>query len=243
MLRDQIADKESLELRINIEIEFIEDWSSRLRSGLLERKDVELRTSEVWGSQLSLLVMKYTAGEPLSALNGDVRNLCDSDLFLPEVWGCPGRSESWRALAFALLLGVTNSDLENLSKLALFKRSKPFKRDDLFYRLLETRIDIPADVIALETDGYDQGLVEIIETAETDKDLASEQLCKFVKSKWYNKNRANAWWGSHKDPFSYDGYWAFEAAAVAHVFQLDDSPLEDHKYYPYELAHYLPNPS
>ena len=36
---------------------------------------------------------------------------------------------------------------------------------------------------------------------------------------------------------AYRGYWAFEAAAVANVFGIDDRGLRGNRYYPWDLAH------
>lgn len=81
---------------------------------------------------------------------------------------------------------------------------------------------------------------KIIDTASTDPSGAQELLSTFVRQYWYKMNRSAPWWGSHDrngTPFGYVGYWAFEAAAIAKICELDDSELEGHKYYPYDLVH------
>lgn len=40
---------------------------------------------------------------------------------------------------------------------------------------------------------------------------------------------------------AYDGYWCWPAAAVALRCGVDDSGLEGHEYYPYDVAHFLDN--
>lgn len=45
-------------------------------------------------------------------------------------------------------------------------------------------------------------------------------------------DRKGEYWG-------YTGYWCWEAAAIAKILHIDDSGLEGHEYYPYDLAHYF----
>ena len=51
--------------------------------------------------------------------------------------------------------------------------------------------------------------------------------------------RGTIWYGTHKTG-TFIGYWSFESAALAKVAGIDDSALEGHDNYPYELAHYTP---
>ncbi|KAG0929670.1 hypothetical protein G6F31_017268 [Rhizopus arrhizus] len=57
---------------------------------------------------------------------------------------------------------------------------------------------------------------------------------------WYAGSRNVYWHGNHRDDDSgYMGYWAFEAALVVMLFDIDDSSFRDHEYYPADLvAHY-----
>ncbi len=57
---------------------------------------------------------------------------------------------------------------------------------------------------------------------------------------WYAGCRNVYWHGNHRDVDSgYMGYWAFEAALVVMLFDIDDAGFRDHEYYPADLvAHY-----
>lgn len=82
----------------------------------------------------------------------------------------------------------------------------------------------------------------LIESAEANSVTASGDLEAYVRQHWYRSNRGAPWWGSHNrngEPVGYIGYWCFQAAAVARICGVDDSALKEHKYYPYDLAHYL----
>lgn len=80
----------------------------------------------------------------------------------------------------------------------------------------------------------------LIEAARVDRDAASEMLVEFVVKHWGNVIKKEPWAGTHHDvTLPYAGYWAYGPAAVAQMFGLDDAALERHRYYPYDLAHYL----
>jgi len=54
---------------------------------------------------------------------------------------------------------------------------------------------------------------------------------------WYEAFEQAPWHDSHLDGESYFGYWAFEAAAVAYLYGLDDSAVE-HMVFPRDLLEY-----
>lgn len=82
------------------------------------------------------------------------------------------------------------------------------------------------------------GLLKVIR-AETPKE-ASKLLDKYCKD-WYPAFKKAPWYDSHLsidgDDGSYSGYWAFEAAAIAYLFNIDDSKI-DHLVYPKDLVAY-----
>lgn len=52
---------------------------------------------------------------------------------------------------------------------------------------------------------------------------------------WYDKHRDAYWYDSHKlNNNTYCGYWCFEIAALAKIFNLDDEVLSKNQYYPYD---------
>ena len=75
--------------------------------------------------------------------------------------------------------------------------------------------------------------------ASGDEEAASKILYTFVNKEWfqqtYNSGRRPI---THKgDKIGHVGYWCYEGAAFAKVLGIDDSRLEGHKYYPWDLAH------
>ena len=63
-------------------------------------------------------------------------------------------------------------------------------------------------------------------------------LLKTYVENWYKKHmRSSALYNTHKSE-AYDGYWSFEAALVAMLWDIDDSAFADHLHYPVDLVRY-----
>jgi len=76
----------------------------------------------------------------------------------------------------------------------------------------------------------------IIMEGNKDKQL---ELLKQYLDQWYHNSDDTAWHDSHKSKHNtYNGYWSFEAAALAKALGLDDSSFKDHQYYPYDMVHF-----
>lgn len=84
-------------------------------------------------------------------------------------------------------------------------------------------------------------LKALAERAAIDPEAASDALTKYASKDWYRLHSWTGWYNKHKAPSAervYSGYWCFECAAVAKVFNIDDAKLESSKYYPWDLAHF-----
>jgi Domain of unknown function (DUF1911)/Domain of unknown function (DUF1910) len=69
-------------------------------------------------------------------------------------------------------------------------------------------------------------------------------MTKFLK-RWFKGQKECDWWGSHinrtSDPVlktGFFGYWAFEAALVTYLWDIDDSTYRDLPHYPKDLIDY-----
>ena len=72
--------------------------------------------------------------------------------------------------------------------------------------------------------------------------LKSDEKAKMLKNElrlWYNNHKDAYWYNSHKSKAdTYCGYWCFEIAALAKIFNIDDTILRESQYYPYDLVNY-----
>ena len=145
----------------------------------------------------------------------------------------PGLSDVVYPLCFAILLGLSGEDRKLLEE-TLLKDSgcEPFAvflSDSL---QLEHRM-----VDGNETIWKFYQQVRVIPTTEGKEEF----LANYLRRSWYNSNKGEAWWGYHTrfGGAKYFGYWAWEIAATARVYGLDDTLLCESRYYPADLAHYL----
>lgn len=77
-------------------------------------------------------------------------------------------------------------------------------------------------------------------TAETPTKEKQEDFKEYLEA-WYPGMRGTAWYDSHKNQSprgagGYFGYWAFEAAVISYLYDVDDAPFRNHLVYPKDLA-------
>ncbi|MEB3754086.1 PoNe immunity protein domain-containing protein [Acinetobacter sp. MD2(2019)] len=76
-----------------------------------------------------------------------------------------------------------------------------------------------------------------------DKETAIKYLDEYLAD-WYQMNKNALWFNSHLDlenKVSYVGYWAFEAAALVYLLDLDDRSLHKHLFYPKDIVQWIRN--
>ncbi|WP_051537999.1 PoNe immunity protein domain-containing protein [Butyrivibrio proteoclasticus] len=82
-------------------------------------------------------------------------------------------------------------------------------------------------------------LVDVIEAAYSGNSNVREMLGDYMTKKWL-KGHSDWGWVKYVKEDDYCGLWSYEAAAVAKLFDIDDSSLKDTEFYPYDFAHYKP---
>ncbi|WP_109584175.1 PoNe immunity protein domain-containing protein [Cupriavidus plantarum] len=210
--------------------------------------------------RLHILTLMYTGGAPIESLMplyGDVidaaealaagereyfaylgrksgEDLIDNASPLPL-----GDFESYRTAIDIVSLGILLGDgdgLRRFVKLLDIDRG----RDMLFEAIIETAVDDPSDNNEfLHVRPYEP-LLDAFCTAETPAEEAA--YMKTFLDSWYKSFETLPWHNGHlKVPadesyLPYYGYWAFEAAAVSVLFNIDDTPFRDHLLYPKDLA-------
>jgi len=67
---------------------------------------------------------------------------------------------------------------------------------------------------------------------------ARPAMLKTYVENWYKKHMKDmSWYGNHKSE-AYVGYWCFEGALVAMLWNIDDTAIATHKHYPVDLVRY-----
>jgi len=198
----------------------------------------------------ALLYLEYTAGKPINELQNLFEKLIESYEKQSEALAIFHKSEKPSVI-------VTQNESLNILGLAyLLHRNDLFPRihslvngegdshtgeDEIinkFFKLNDaTHPTInEGNLFAL---GYAK-LCDVIDNIliKNNQDHSVELLDEYL-SDWYQMNKNEIWHNGHLDlenKSSYVGYWAFEAAALVYMLDLDDSSLHKHLFYPKDIV-------
>lgn len=224
--------------------------SNRFKSET-DEEEKSLRARHFQLLTLDRLFITYTAGQPIEAL-------------LPILEKVIEGYETWQR-ALALHEGVINISplaiddwsyqyeecVQVISLCILLHRKDLLKRfvalidqagyagdDTLYEDLLGKVLPERHDVDQWYHDSYTLLVRAIYASSQNE---ASELLKNYCKD-WYSEFEQAPWHDSHLqgDEGNYVGYWAFEAAAVAFLYDIDDSQV-DSMVYPKDLTEYARN--
>ncbi|HWT17437.1 MAG TPA: PoNe immunity protein domain-containing protein [Variovorax sp.] len=211
---------------------------------------LEAKGSFAWSvatSMLELLILRYTAGRPISELSREIPSVVAAfDQFIPFDQPRPNEAHTltitqheayvyvmW-LLALCRLLGhaeLVPTVMSWIDRNAEFNRG----RDGLFEAVVEklTGKKEPVERVLLHPAAYRPLAKATAPDAQDRPALVKEFL-----DGWYKNMKPCYWHGTHtdKEGSSYFGYWAFEAALVTVLWNIDDSSYRDHLVYPKDLA-------
>ena len=210
----------------------------------------ETRSVFAWriaSDSLKLLILRYTAGNSVAELSRELPSVIQAfDAFIPLDNPPPNEAHTltitqqeayvyvlW-LLALCKLLGHTElipTVMSWIDKNADYNRG----RDGLFEAVVEklTGKKEPVERVLLHPAAYRPLAKATAPDAQDRPALVKEFL-----DGWYKNMKDCYWHGTHtdKEGSSYFGYWAFEAALVTVLWDIDDSSYRDHLVYPKDLV-------
>jgi hypothetical protein len=196
------------------------------------------------------LIERYSRGDDIAAL-GPIVAQCQADLDLrrrtldaepnPEtrkMWDNLGITDYYTYCAiFAFMVALhwppglisrTLSYIKDWQKSAVFMLVYDYANNTLGAR------HKPTSGLWHEDDVRTYEFLTKVLVAEPEQ--RAECLVTYMK-KWRNKTKALPWSDNlNGAEGAYFGYWAFEAALVAMILDIDDSALQDNRYYPVDLT-------
>ncbi|MBH9578884.1 PoNe immunity protein domain-containing protein [Inhella proteolytica] len=213
----------------------------------------------VFKERLKLLRLHYTAGEPIDSLRllflesmQWFRDWHSADLECTKHLAAK-RGEDLRLdmtpvpfedlFHFQIVMdfisvGILLGEFEAVREAAKLMQSA--RHSDMLYEALIEKIVPDPDTEVTEffhEQPYDP-LLDAIFSAESPQE-ASAFVKKYLEG-WYKAFEGVPWHNGHlvvTDEYSnYEGYWAFEAAAICVLYGIDDSGFRDHIVYPKDLA-------
>lgn len=198
------------------------------------------------------LMLRYTAGEDVESIGSDLEllieayELCQKDLAayegVPEI--APLNIEDWayqyqefvQVVGFCILLHRHDC----LARFVGLFDAAGFAGEDVLYEDLINKV-LPG---RREVDEYYHDVYQpLVDAIYADVPEERSRLLSEYCSGWYAAfgNIPNYWHDTHlsmtEEGGSYFGYWVIEAAAVAYLYNIDDSEIS-HMVYPRDLVEY-----
>lgn len=191
----------------------------------------------VWKSELRSFFARYSLGEPVRLLAPAFSALVRGRAALLTHGFDKPAEEAIQLCALAALF----QDVEAATVLGFLRERDGL--DDMVADLCLARLAPSSNRSrTLQLPEWHGGLFEIIEHAIGGRPgAARDRLVRYIEDEWYEAHggERRAWWyDTHIAGTDYVGYWAWEAAAIARVFEVDDSDLYGHPNYPGDLAEY-----
>lgn len=217
---------------------------------LTEKAESRFRWS-IASEGLEHLILRYTGGCPIDELRDELPAIIeDFDVYIANEIS-PRLQEPPRAVADTLEITQLEAYVYVFWLLALCKLlrrealipkvmswvDKTFDfnrgRDILFENVVQalTGTHVESDKVLLHPDPYRPLGRATVYTPEERPALVKE----FVEA-WYKHMKPCYWHGTHTEGTSYFGYWAFEAALVTILWDIDDSSYRDNLVYPKDLV-------
>ncbi len=209
----------------------------------------------IFKDKLKLVRLHYTAGEPIESLKPlytDVMHwlaewhraheayradICKDDAQKIRLDLSPVHFEDLFHFQLALdvvSLGVLLGEGSAVREAAGWMKSER----ELFETIVEPAVNDPMNVEEFfHVQPYDP-LLDAVYTADTPEE--AQAFVKQYLDGWYEAFDGVPWHDGHlvqtPEYSNYEGYWAFEAAAVCVIHGIDDSNFRDHLVYPKDLA-------
>ena len=229
----------------------LKDIDRAIRHGNLSSEMRWLEHLRKAGHLFEMLSLDYTAGRPIEGLREQIcvvvqayedaarfNRVHENEPAMP-LFDFEYKDDYVRAVALlSLAILLHREDLIPVVH-SLFKGGAPDENDALVEDFLGAYLP---DRPYLET-GYHEvpyGILLDATAEKTPMEEKQEDIGLFLKA-WYLGMKGTGWYNSHKNQSprgagGYFGYWAFEAAAVAYLYDVDDAPFREHLVYPKDLA-------
>lgn len=236
--------------------EFLAADTIKLEKAELTADSIEqahsLRTMLIAENKFVSWVLSYTAGKELSDLSDDFESVVLAYEHYQKAQGVLRNDPLISPLGLENLEDYERS-LQLIGIAILINRWDLFERivglldpgyrsEDALYEEIVGRIQSGrADLQEWYHDQPYRTLLDAIDAE--DKQTAANLLRQYCKN-WYRAFKSSPWHDSHLDIRQaggiYFGYWAFEAGAVAYLYDMDDSHIS-HMVYPKDLVAYARN--
>lgn len=219
MIRDKRKEANYFDSYISYQINRIEKKEGKLLSCEEDKGKRDRINLSLMIFKMDLLVARFSAGNDRKKLEGALESAINTAIQMPEV----DYESMLNILAFSILL-----DSNYKTKELLAKHEQMVFKDKLLkcfsYYLSIKELTWTGNFFVPKV--YDK-----LAAINTAKDKCAV-LLEYLDS-WYLDRSETSWHESHKGSNdTYVGYWSFESAALARVFNINEDKLMGNPYYP-----------
>jgi Domain of unknown function (DUF1911)/Domain of unknown function (DUF1910) len=228
----------------------IPDLLSAIETEDIDPADLGYVKQQLFGYRFTVTLLLFSGGRPM----GELRPALEAALTSFEDFLNDERApleyvdlaiqtyyvEALWLLSLTKLLGLGDSQVERVANFYAADETND-GADELFELILAKLGRKSFEAKGLIHDNPYQLLLDCIK-AEPDERPAL--MTKFLK-RWFKGQKECDWWGSHINrrgtpvlDTGFFGYWAFEAALVTYLWEIDDSTYRDLPHYPKDLIDY-----
>ncbi|ATE59553.1 PoNe immunity protein domain-containing protein [Thauera sinica] len=211
----------------------------------------DVRKDSLWfqaSETTRLLHLRYTAGEPIEKLRGDLDEVAEEWEAFAKAAGVIGANPAGSIFGFGyrseylpavLLVGLT----------ILLRREDLLPRIDALCFGFHGADAIYEELVApfvpgrgfVDTGYHAEPYTVALDAIDSDDPNERSALMKEAVESWYASNEGLPFHDTHKDIDEegyggYFGYWCFELAALCYLKNIDDSRFRDHLTYPKDLV-------
>jgi hypothetical protein len=202
-------------------------------------EDLDHKIQLLWGrvgDALKTLIVRYSAGEEIESLRADAVKAFEcfekydetsNDKF--KLWESDAYQYVMWLLSLAVLLGLK----EWVPTIATWiSTDTEDGQDALVSRLFDRLgVSLPGDSLI-----HEKPYTDLMRATET-QGIAQQQAMSNYLKHWYGGMKGCYWHERHKRlEAGFFGYWAFEAALVTLLWNIDDSSYRDMRFYPKDLV-------
>lgn len=247
--RQQFALENHSSIWENHFLESIDLWSHALpANGDNEAHKRSLAAHSLADARYWLISLRYTAGHPIEPLRDTLEQIVNAYETYQRHLGEYESAPQFAPFNFEYEIADYERCMQLIGLCYLLHRRDLLPRiaklqdpayageDTLYEELLGHALPGRADIDEWYHDAPYSTLIHAM-YADTPEE-ASTKLAEYCRQ-WYPAMESTPWHGGHermtKDDGDYFGYWAFEAGAVALLYNIDDSKI-DHMVYPRDLV-------
>ncbi|KVU27923.1 hypothetical protein WK57_23730 [Burkholderia ubonensis] len=230
-------------------VKSIDKWSRILPANGSEAQKHATAASYRADGRFELMMLRYTAGEPIASLRGDLDLIVTDYEEYAKFQGREFERPNWPPFLLGELKDYERA-MQLIGLCYLLHRRDLLPRiaalEDPSYRAQDTLYE---DLLAYSLEGrtdvdtwFHEPYRDCINSVYGDSDEESLTDLNSYLENWYSSMSSVDWHDSHLDLSEerglYFGYWAVEAAALAYLLELDDASLHEHIVYPKDLVEF-----